>query len=91
MKRTIFIISIVCLLIGCDSRSGSNTVGGSYNPPFTGSSNTESDAIVLRNVTALYSNGTPATPRYEIVQRGRSQYARMEGGTIEYPINVDSN
>lgn len=90
MKRTIFIIiSIVCLLIGCDSNS--NSGGGGYNPSFTGNGNSESDAFVLRTVTAFYSNGAAASPHYEIIQRGSSQYARMEGGTNEYPINVDSN
>ena len=87
MKKFFILLSIVCLLTSCDSRSGGNG-GGSYNPSFTGSGDSNSSAFILRTVTAFYSNGASAG-RYEVVQRGSYQYARREGGTQEYSINAD--
>lgn len=89
MRRILYLIFGVCILIGCESRSGSSNSVGSYSPSFTGNDDTGSGAYVLRTVTAFYSNGASAG-RYEIVQRGSYQYARREGGTQEYDINVDS-
>lgn len=86
MKRILFLFFSVCILIGCESRSGSNSSRDSYSPSFTG--NDDSGSRVLRTVTAFYSNGASAG-RYEIVQRGSYQYARREGGIQEYSINVD--
>lgn len=88
MKKLFVLLSMVCFLTSCDSRSGGNSGVGSYNPSFTGSGDSNSGAFVLRTVTAFYSNGVSAG-RYEIVQRGSYQYARIEGGTQEYSINED--
>lgn len=87
MKRILFLLFSICILISCDNRSGSSG-GGSYTPSFTGSDDSNSGAYVLRTVTAFYPNGASAG-RYEIVQRGSYQYARREGGTQEYDISED--
>lgn len=88
MNKIIILLFSVCIFVGCDSRGGSSNSEGNYSPSFTGSGDSNSGTYVLRTVTAVYSNGASAG-RYEVIQRGSYQYARREGGTLEYNITED--
>lgn len=59
---------------------------GSYEPSFTGNSDSSSGAYILRTVSAYYDNGNFAG-KYEIIQRGDFEYARRQGETNEYIVS----
>lgn len=88
MKRILYLLFGVCILIGCESRSGSSNSVGSYSPSFTGNDDTGSGTYVIRTVPTVYIDGTPAG-RYEVIQRGSYQYVRRVGGTQEYGFSED--
>lgn len=83
-------IAIISFLISCDSGGGSTSGGNSYSPSFTGNTDSSSGTYVLRTVNTVYANGASAGC-YEVIQRGRSQYARRVGGIQEYDLNIDYN
>lgn len=64
--------------------------GASYEPSFTGSSDSGSGAYILRTVSAYYDNGNFAG-KYEIIQRGDFEYARRQGETNEYIVSKNPN
>lgn len=88
IKRIFILLFCGCILLGCNNRSGSGSSGGGYSPSFTGSSSSESGTYVIRTVPTVYIDGTPAG-KYEVIQRGSSQYVRRVGGTQEYNFIED--
>lgn len=88
MKRIFFLVFCGSILVSCDNRSGSSSSGGDYNPSFTGSGDSESGTYVIGVVSTVYYDGAPAG-KYEVIQRGSSQYVRRVGGTQEYSFFED--